>query len=372
MAMTHLKTHFKFTAPLLHQLAGFWTWWIAELGGILPKSIRSTILPRVERLYLQLNGPEVIACQGTIERVHEIGRYPLTAEALQPGQAQALEELAGRAREVVLCLPADKVLVKTLSLPLVAEENLREVLGFEMDRQTPFRLDQVYYDHLLSARNSKTNSLTVDLVLTPRPFLDDLVVRLAGIGLQPDQATLCREKTGQPQPVNLLPEQVRQHRPDSARYLNLALGVVALMLLVGAIALPLVNKLQVIPALEARTELVTVQAEVARRLREQVEQLGTGSRFLIEKKHGMPLALEIINELTRILPDDTWINRLDIKGQEVQIEGQSASASALIPLIESSDKLRNPRFRSPVTRMPRTNTERFHLSAEVTKSLAND
>jgi general secretion pathway protein L len=372
MNMTSLKNQLKFTTPLLRQLSGFWSWWIAELGGILPKGMRSAILPGVERLYLQLKGQELVASQGTNESIHEIGRYPMTAAALLPEQAQVLEELAGRTREVVLCLPADKVLVKTLTLPLVAEENLREVLGFEMDRQTPFSLDQVYYDHTLSARNPKTNTLTLDLVVTPRLFLDKLVTTLQGIGLSPDQATLCQEQTGLPRPVNLLPEEARQVRRDSTRYLNLALGVVAVALLLGTIALPLANKIQVIHALEARTELVTGKAEITRRLREEIEQLDTGSRFLVEKKQAMPLALEIINELTRLLPDDTWITRLDIKGQEVQIQGQSAAASALIPLIESSDKLRNPRFRSPVTRMPRMNAERFHLSAEVAKGTPDD
>ena len=370
MDMTTLTTRIKFTTPLLHALTSFWSWWIAELGGILPNSVRAAILPGVERLYLELNGPDVIASRVTSESTHEIGRYPLTAEQLQPEQALELEELANRAREVVLCLPADKVLIKTLTLPLVAEENLREVLGFEMDRQTPFSLDQVYYDHILSARDSKTNTLTLKLVVTPRQFLDDLLTHLEDIGFQPHQATICREKTGQSQPVNLLPKEARQRRPDTARYLNLALGVLALVLLLGAIALPLMNKLHVIDALEARAELVTAKAEVTRRLREAVKQLGTDSRFLVEKKQAMPLALEIINELTLILPDDTWLNRLDIKGQEVQIQGQSASAAALIPLIESSDSLRNPRFRSPVTKMPRLNTERFHLSAEVAKDPA--
>ena len=144
-----------------------------------------------------------------------------------------------------------------------------------------------------------------------------------------------------------------------------------LALLLGAIILPLANKLHVINTLEARLELVSAKAEVTRRLREEVEQLGTDSRFLLEKKQATPLTLEIINELTRILPDDTWINRLNIKGREVEIQGQSASAAALIPLIESSDSLRNPRFRSPVTKIPRLNTERFHLSAEVAKEPAS-
>ena len=368
MDMTTLTTRFKLTTPLLHTLTDFWSWWIAELGGILPKSVRAAILPSVERLYLKLNGQNVIASRVTSESTDEIGRYPLTAEQLQPEQAQELEELANRAREVVLCLPADKVLTKTLSLPLVAEENLREVLGFEMDRQTPFGLDQVYYDYILTARDSKKNTLTLKLVVTPRQFLDKLLTHLDDIGFQPRQATICRENTGQPQPVNLLPKEARQRRPDTARYLNLALGVLALVLLLGAIALPLVNKLHVINALEARVELVSAKAEVTRRLREEVEQLGMDSRFLLEKKQATPLTLEIINELTRILPDDTWINRLNIKGREVEIQGQSASAAALIPLIESSDSLRNPRFRSPVTKIPRLNTERFHLSAEVAAS----
>ena len=326
----------------------------------------------MERLYLQFDGEEIIALEGTSGALHEVGRFPQMASALLPEQAQMLEQLVGRSRELVLCLPADRVLVKRLTLPLVAEENLREVLGFEMDRQTPFNLDQVYYDHRLVKRNPKAKTLSVDLLVTPRRFLDDLVSRLQELGIKLDRATLCQQQGGQIQSVNLLPQAARHDRTDSARYLNLALGIVALLLFLGAIALPLVNKLQVIKALETRTELATGKAEVTRRLLEQVEQLDRNSRFLVDKKQAMPMTLEIINELTRILPDDTWINRLSIKEQEVQIQGLSAAASALIPLIESSDKLHNPRFRSPVTRIPQNNTERFHLSAEIIRGQTDD
>jgi len=369
MNMAQLKTRFTLTAPLLHALTGFWSWWITELAGILPGRVRAAVLPAVDRLYLELslNGQEVITSRGTDESNHETGRYALTAGVLRPEQKQALAELAGRSREVVLCLPVDKVLVKTLTLPLVAEINLREVLGFEMDRQTPFRLEQVYYDHILSTRNSKTNSLSLELLVTPRLFLDKLLTELKNIGLRPHQATICQKKTGQLQAVNLLPEEARQRRPDTARNLNLTLGVLALMLLLATIALPLANKIQVIDALEARVELATSKAEVSRRLREEIEQLGTESSFLLKKKQVTPLALDIINELTRILPDDTWITRLVIKGQEIQIQGQSATAAALIPLIESSSTLLNPHFSSPVTSIPNSDTERFHLSAEVAK-----
>ncbi len=360
-----LKSNLKIASPLWHRLVDFWSWWIKELVDILPVSMRSAILPNVEHLYLVLNGSEVIVSQGTYEGYHPVGRYPLSADALSPEHLQELKNLGERTREVVLCLPAEKVLVKTLTLPQAAEENLREVLGFEMDRQTPFSLDQVYYDYVLSARNSKKNTITLDMIVTPRLFLDAKLGKLNEIGFQPHRATICPDNPGQPWRVNLLPAEVMQHRVDSARQLNFVLAALALVLLLGAIALPLINKLHVINALEARTELASGKAEMVRRLQDEVNRLDTGSRFLVEKKQASPLLLEIVNELTHILPDDTWIYQLDIKGQEVYVQGQSNSAAALIPIIESSRILRNARFRSPVTKMPGSHTERFHLSADV-------
>lgn len=354
------------SAPLLHRVTGFWRWWIDELGGILPRGLRAAARSKEERLHLETKDEEVIVSQGSTDKTEEIGRYPLVGEALSPAQSQEVEEQVKRSREVILYLPANKVLIKTLTLPLVAESNLREVLGFEMDRQTPFTLDQVYYDQILRKRDAKHNSISVELIVTPRQYLDDLLGRLNSIGFQPQQVTIYQENGDQTPSFNLLPNESRQHRSDSSRQLNIVLAVLALALLSATIALPLMNKTQVINALEARIELTTRKAEVVQRLHEEVEQLSTGSDFLVNKKQVTPLTLEIINELTRTLPDDTWINRLTIKGTEIQIQGFSASAAALIPLIESSDQMHNPRFRSSVTTSRDSELERFHLSADIT------
>ncbi len=64
-------------------------------------------------------------------------------------------------------------------------------------------------------------------------------------------------------------------------------------------------------------------------------------------------------------PDDTWLNRIDIRGNEIQIQGESSTAEMLISLVDSSPLFQNPQFRSPVTQVPRSERERFHLSAEL-------
>lgn len=362
-----LKNHLKLTSPLLNRLTELWRWWINELIGILPKKLQAVALPGEERLYLETHANELVAGKGTSEITQEIGRFPLSDDPLPQAQAQIVEEHAERSREIILTLPTDKVLTKSVTLPLVAETNLREVLGFEMDRQTPFNLSQVYYDHILCKRDSKAGTITVDLVVTPRNYLDKLLNKLRVMGFQPHQIGVHRESGTQAQLDNLLPEEARRKRPKSTRLLNLVLAVVSLALLTAIVALPLMDKIRMINTLEAEVELTTQKAEIVQRLGDEVEQLTTGSDFLVKKKRGTPLVTETIGELTHILPDNTWINRLTIKGVELQIQGYSTSAAGLIPLIESSDKFHNPRFRSSVTTSRNSESERFHLSAEITR-----
>ncbi len=111
---------------------------------MLPATVRHAVLPRVQRLLLELEGPDLVLRNGSVGAVREVERIVLDATD-DITVASRPEDVS----EVVLCLPKDKALTRALTLPLAAEENLREVLAFEMNRQTPFRADQVYYDYMV-------------------------------------------------------------------------------------------------------------------------------------------------------------------------------------------------------------------------------
>ena len=85
---------------------------------------------------------------------------------------------------------------------------------------------------------------------------------------------------------------------------------------------------------------------------------------ILPTNHGESMVMRLLDEMTRIVPDGTWVSQLDIKGIEVQVQGQSPAAASLIGLLEDSESFSNPQFRSPVTQIPRSDLERFHLSAE--------
>ncbi len=121
--------------------------------------------------------------------------------------------------------------------------------------------------------------------------------------------------------------------------------------------------MQYIELLEPELSIYEKKAAETAKLREQVEIAMEQALFLGEKKNASILMLEVLDELTDIVPDDTWINQLEIKNNELNIHGQSISSAALLPIIESSQLLSNAQFRSPVTQNRQSNTERFHLSA---------
>src|SRR4029450_1477973 len=78
----------------------------------------------------------------------ELGR--ISTDALESSFAQKLLATVRRTArawrtDVVLCLQPECVLRLRVALPLAAQENLEEVLGFEMERLTAFKAGEVYY-----------------------------------------------------------------------------------------------------------------------------------------------------------------------------------------------------------------------------------
>jgi general secretion pathway protein L len=276
--------------------------------------------------------------------------------------------LSTDARDRVLLLPRDKVLRTTIVLPLAAEENLQEVLAFEMDKHTPFSADKVYYDFVITRRNSNRQELLADLVYTPRDVVDDLLETASRQGLSPGNVTSQDDSTGVLLPVNLLPPERRRSRHKTIHRLNLALTATCLLLLAAVIALPILQKDAAIRSLESRLEVAAAEAREGNNLRSDLEKMADASRFLAAKKQSDVLIVQVVDEISRILPDHTWISRLDILGTEIQLQGQSSSSSSLIAIVESSDLFENVRFRSPVVQIASTNVDRFHLSANVKRS----
>jgi general secretion pathway protein L len=349
----------RYAAPLLSRVRAFWTWWSGEVFEILPARLRDAIALRRQKLFIEVHDDQLQLSLGSWGNRHDVLQIPLTAP--EDGNSK----LPRDAQQTILLMPDRKVLTRSLTLPLAAEENLREVLGFEMDQHTPFAAAKVYYDYLVTGRDNERQELYVDLVYSPRSEVDALLKKVAAYNLGVDIATSRGDDRSNLRSINLLPQELRRSRRINLHRLNLALASLCAVLLIVAITVPIVQKNRAIVILEEQVQIAAAEARDGNQVRRELEKMAEASRFLFEKKRSELMAVQLVEEVSTILPDHTSVVRLDISATEIQIQGQSRASSSLISIIEASPLLENASFRSPVVQIPGTDADRFHLSADI-------
>ncbi len=330
-------------------------WWGAGLLACLPTSVQRLLVKPPSSLVLEVFDEEILAAQEQGDVRRDLGRYQF--------QDSGLQALASRVKQIVLRLPANKVLSKVISLPLAAEANLRQVVGFEIDRLTPFSPTQIYYDVYVVERQSAARRLQVKLFAAPRSLVDGQLKQLGEMGFFADSVHVEKADSE----VNLLPPERRPRKNRVALRTQWALTGLMVLLLAAVALLPLWQQRSLVLDLMPQVDVAQAKAEEVLSLRETLDVSIKTSHFLLQKRRDSVFAIDILNELTRILPDDTWVEQLEIKGDEIQVRGQSLQATRLIELVETSDLFYQAVFRSPVTVDRRTNRERFFLSARVGK-----
>ena len=355
----------RYADPLLGRLRSFWRWWSGELVELLPEKLQKALAQRQQKLYVEVEEDKFLLSLGNRAAQREVLRLPI-----KTADAEDLD-IPREVQQTILLLPDDKVLARRVSLPAAAEENLREVLGFEMDLHTPFPAADVYYDYTVVGRDTARGKVTVDLVYAPRNAVDALIEGATSLGLKTDIVTCRRRDNANLQPVNLLPQEKRRARRLDVKNLNLGLTALLAVLVVAAITIPLVQKNRALETLEAQVQAAAAEAREGAELRRNLEKMAAASQFLVQKKASDVMIVELVDEVSRILPDHTWIARLDLSGDELQIQGQSSASASLIRIIESSPWFENVRFASPVVQIAGTDNDRVHIVATVARKRAD-
>lgn len=314
----------------------FLRWWLGELASMVPAWLRA---PRVAAAEFQ-----TVSLQG-------VDSWRSTS-------------VRGEARPLALTLPKDSVLQKNLTLPLATEENLRQVLEFQLEQLTPFAPGDVYFGYEVLARDFERGQLKIAFVVTPRDAVDAAVKTLEGQG-SPVHAVFVEELLNRGQLINLLPRRLVNAPSPLWQGANLWLFLLSGILVLATLAMPLVIKreavIQLLPWVEKGKKAAEAVDVVRRELDVRIEQ----HNFVLEKRRATPPVIQVLEELTRVLPDDTWVQTIDLKGKELQIQGETASSVRLIGLFEQSPLFKDASFRSPLTKGQTSGSERYQLSLQV-------
>lgn len=336
-------------------------WWRQSLLAWLPVRWQWAMGWSRSRLLLQRDGEVLRLQRQTGEQIEAIAELPWP---VSPATLDTVLDARLRSLPRHWLLPAGSVLRRPLRLPAAAAERLRDVVGFEIDRQTPFDASQVSYD-VRELGALPDGQLQVELVVIPRVQLEQWAQQ-AGPWAQPVAGVDAVDATGQPLDVNLLPVAQRQPYRDPMARWNwlLAVGAVVLLALAGH---QLIDNRQA--AADQLREQVDAAARDARRVaaeRQQLQSLVEGAAFLEGKRAEHASTVEIWNELTRLLPDGTYLEKMSIEGTTLQLIGLSREASQLVPLLQDSPLWRKVNLTGVLQADGATSgRDRFTLTAEL-------
>jgi general secretion pathway protein L len=348
----------------------FLSWWGSELKQAMPASWQEKLQHALRRVVVQLEDESLIINIDENRRLNCVERLPLSTDTeWQRRQIEdCLETNDLDEATTILAIDIGAVLSKDLMLPTAAESNLAQVLAFEMDRQTPFKASEIYYDWEVVERDL-SGQLSLKLYLVPRPAVDGAVravtergLSLGGIDIMDGGRTLG---------LNLMPPESRSRAVKRKARINYALGLAVGISIAIVMAQSLYLRKHQVRELEEAIAAVQGQAREVMQIKEKIGDSSEAAGFLANRRAESPLAIELLADVTRLLPDNTYLDRLVIGRESVQLQGKSQNAQALIELVNSSEILEGAAFRGSTRLDARTGLEIFEVNANIGEAQAD-
>ncbi len=332
------------------------TAWTGSVAAAIIAGFDRAVSPRVVRLIEDDKGGFAIEAAVKPENV--------PARIAFADGAFAAPNLASvfRGSRVEIVLQPTRFLFRPLELPARAAGFLDGIVRAQIDRLTPWSASEALFGCSPPAE-SGTESITTVVAATTRKVAMTYVQAVSGF--HPAAVAVCTDVAGRNAGrVKVFEQKTRGHL-DAARLsraLGVALGVAAAAALLAAIS-----------AAYVANDLGAQESELARQISQRRAAIRAGSdggdrspiAALERRKHETPASVIVLDALSEVLPDNTYVTELHLAGNKLQIVGITGDAPSLISLIEQSRQFTRATFYAPTTRAPSDPGERFHIEAQV-------
>jgi len=252
-----------------------------------------------------------------------------------------------------------RVLFRPLELPQRATEFLAGVVRAQIDRLTPWTANDVAFGWSAPAE-AGADRIVVTVAATARAMVQPVVDALIAAGAEAVAVTATPPDAA---PITVL-ERRASRSLDGARVRRALVAVLIVTGLLAGVSLSVAGL--------AGMKLADEQEDLTRRIAQRRVAIRAGTeggaaatplRALERRKHQNPSSVIVLEALSQILPDHTYVTELRIEGDKLRLIGITRDAPSLIRLIEQSPNFTRATFFAPTTKGPSDPGERFHIEA---------
>ncbi len=161
---------------------------------------------------------------------------------------------------------------------------------------------------------------------------------------------------------NVLKVKTKREIPELA-----AMGVLSILVLAFIFILPGIfryKKEQSIQAIDAKLEELHPGVMISSKLKEEIDsvsEINDKINGVIQKNSRR---IDLVAELTKAVPDNTWVRQLFIKNDGFEIEGVGVSGAKVLALLEDSPRFDGVSFTSSVVK-DKTGKEKFKIKGRI-------
>lgn len=369
LANTALESSAPDRQTWLRQGRALLAWWLSELAGLLPDVLRDRLSGESGRAGVLIEGDTLRLADlrgGQARPLDKLDLKQMTAAEARGAIARALSRAGLTGCPVVLGLPDEQILRRCEFLPEGAERRVGDVLRLRLESAAPLPPGTFHWGYKI-AGPAADGQLPVECVLVKAETVNALVARMAELNVELSGMFPAADFPGQAT-LNLLPQNLRRETLPLWSPFNRVLAALACVLAVLVLVLTFYRQEAELSGLRGELADLRERAESVLALRSGTREQLRSLQAVRQTKAAAPSPMGILNELSRLLPDNSWVSDFRLADGEIQLTGQSRSASSLIGLIERSPMFANVRFGSPVVRDPRTGAERFNMRFEWVKA----
>lgn len=339
-------------------IRAFFLWWLEQLGELQPRWLRQRLRAPSDGLVVVPSAPLENQPDTVLIGLRQRGRETAIGEyKINSPQLGAVQGIRGGA--TTLQLTRADVLEKTVEFPVATQNELDQVLEFEMDRQTPFSADELYWDYQIASVDRKRGRIAVRLAMVLRRRVDPLLAALRHAGISPTRVEAFGDLSATP--ISL--EGGRSHQLPRRLVWAAAAGCAFLAL--AAAATPFVRQSVALARLDQEIADARSAATNAEKLRREIDRLSNNAAFVADQRGKAVRPLDVLAAITRLFPDDTFLTEFVLRQKKLTLTGRSAAAAPLIAALAADSLFRNPVFSAPVTRLEAGQGEVFSIAAEI-------
>jgi general secretion pathway protein L len=273
-------------------------------------------------------------------------------------------QTACRGSRVDILLQPDHVMFRSLHFPRQAGDFLDGMIRAQIDRLTPWSANDAIFGW--SAPTPTANErIELTFAATSKHKAQPLLQ--VASGLDAGTVTIFAET-----PVGDAPAKIKLFDQSLQGAIGRTMDVPRILRIV-LLSIGLAAAASLAVAAYVGGTLEAEQQQLLRRISERRASLrldpnaadASGLGLLAKRKQSTPSSVMVLEAISRVLPDNTYVTELRIEGDKIQVVGMTQDAPSLIRLMEQSPQFTRATFFAPTTRAENDPGERFHIEAHI-------